>query len=75
MTTCEIPATHQIAEGGLPLCPEHASQAKREGALVEIRPAPGSGTGRRAQPSTCKYVESEETSVEPAPNQGEELDS
>ena len=65
MTTCETPATHQIAEGGLPLCPEHASQAKRGGALVEIRPAPEPGGKRKAEPVICQQVEPEETAGEP----------
>ena len=70
MTTCENPPTHQITGSGRPLCGEHASQAKREGGLVEIRPSPG--TGRRAQPVTCQYVEPEETGGDPEPTESEE---
>ena len=65
MTTCEKASTHQTAEGHVPLCSEHASQAKREGALVEIRPAPEPGGRRKAEVVTCQHVEPEETAGEP----------
>ena len=70
MTTCETPATHKVSGSGAPLCREHASPAKREGALVEIRLSPGAG--RRVQPSSCQYVEPQEAAGDPEPSESEE---
>lgn len=79
MTTCETPPTHQTTEGHVALCREHASQAKREGVLVEIRPAPEPGGRRKVEPASCQHVEPEETANEPEletePNEGEGPDS
>ena len=57
MTTCGNQPTHQTAEEHMPLCGEHASQAKREGARVEIRPAPEPGGRRKAGAGVCGHVE------------------
>ena len=70
MTTCDNLPTHQISESGRPLCREHASRAKREGAPVEIRPAPEPGGRRKPGPITCQYAEPEETAGEPEPVAG-----
>lgn len=53
MRNCENQATHQVSETKQQVCGEHASQAKRDGALVELKPATG---GRAA----CKHVEPED---------------
>lgn len=57
MTTCENPPTHQSVEGRAPLCGEHAAQAKGEGVLVEVRPAPEPGGRRKAGADVCGHVE------------------
>lgn len=75
MTTCENPATHQVTGTGQPVCKEHASRAKRDGTLVEVRPSPGPGAGRRGQPATCQHVDLEETPGDAEPNGDEGLDT
>ena len=71
MTTCENPATHQITGSGLPLCGECASNAKREGSLVEIRPAPELGGRRKPETVTCQRTEPEGAAAGPEPNEGD----
>lgn len=76
MTTCGNPTTHQTTEGHVPLCREHASQAKRDGALVEILPSQESGGRRKAGPPACEYVEPVDAATDPAePSKEEEPDS